>query len=316
MTNGAPAPNQTTGVSSSPTGSISWTDITPDPTSNSNWNALAVNSDSSLMAASDGQFLYTSVGLGVGWSAKGGVGTASVAISTTSVLGSGPGIYPPGLPTGPGTNWQSITAASAIDPKNGANYSAILTAAAQTYHLDPDAFARQIFQESSFDHLATGPSIPGGAARGLGQFTPATAKAYKINPLDPTQALNTAASYMSSLRHDNYGNYGFALVWYVGAGSVLAAYLAGDTGIMPQAALDYVLNITGRTLAEWAAKGYALIAANKATSNIAVSKNSASSWVDQLPDPGALPMACVAIAGNGADAVAGAASALWLTRSL
>jgi hypothetical protein len=308
--------HQTSGISSSPTGSISWTDITPDPMSNKNWAALAINSDNSLMAASDGEFLYTSVGLGIGWSQQGGVGTGSVAISTTSVHGAGPGIYPPGLPTGPGTNWKSITAASAIDPKTGANYSAILTAAAQTYHLDPDAFARQIFQESSFNAKAIGPPIPGGAAMGLGQFTPATAKTYGINPFDPTQALNTAANYMSSLRHDNYGNYGFALVVYVGAGSVLAEYLAGNTGVMPQAALDYVLNITGRTLAEWAAKGFALIAANKATSNIAVSRDSASSWVDQLPQPGALPMASVAIAGNGADAVAGAASALWFTRSL
>jgi hypothetical protein len=52
-----------------------------------------------------------------------------------------------------------------------------------------------------------------------------------------------------------------------------------------------------------------LIAANAGTSNIAVSTNSAGSWTDQLPNPGALPNARVAIAATlDADAVAAAGS--------
>jgi hypothetical protein len=67
---------------------------------------------------------------------------------------------------------------------------------------------------------------------------------------------------------------------------------------------------------EWAATGIKLIAANKGTSNIATSNNSGANGIDQLPSPGALPKASVAIAGNGVDAVAGAASTLWTVRAL
>ena len=64
------------------------------------------------------------------------------------------------------------------------------------------------------------------------------------------------------------------------------------------------------------AKGFRLIAANAGTSKVAVSSNSAGSWTDQQPDPGVLPQASVAIAGNGAEATAAAGAALWTTRKL
>ncbi len=311
-------------ISVTPTDSISWSDITPSGGGGQPFKGLAINADASLMASSDGDTFWTLDGGADNWTQQSsGPGTSAVAISDTAVFGKGPGINPAGLPTGPTidqplnhTNWQTITAASAIDPKTGANYSSILTAAARTYGLDPDAFARQIFQESSFNARAVGPTIPGGAALGLGQFTPATAAKYGIDPFNPTQALNTSALYMNSLIHDNYGNYGFALVVYVGAGLVLAAYLAGNTAIMPQAALNYVLNITGRTLAEWAVKGFKLIASDAVTAYVDVSGNSASDWTAQLPDPGAISAVGVAMGASGADAAAVGPSGVWVTRNL
>ena len=209
MTNGAPAPNQTTGISSSPTGSISWTDITPDPTKAS-WPALAINAGigvgNALMAASDGKGFWTSDDFGDGWLQWDGVGTASVAISTAGVIGSGPGINFAGIPTNwganpatgnPGTNYQAITAAGAAYsvPTSYTDLSGLITQQAAIHGLDPDTFARQLFKESGFN-----PDPPhNSAARGIAQLEPVVYRdTYHIDPLNPNAAVPVAANIVAS----------------------------------------------------------------------------------------------------------------------
>lgn len=337
MTNGSPAPNQTTGISSSPTagGSISWTDITPgDPTANLNWIALAINADNSLMAASDGTVFSTSATEGAGWTTLPGVGTASVAISTLKALGPGPGVYPAGIPADwEGVDYRTITAAGAQylaypNPPFPAApqvpsppLNSLIIQWAQTYGFDPDAFARQLYRESKFC-----PNVrevdPHGhpAGQGIAQWTRPYPNGYVIAPFDPTSAISAAARYIAQNRSALHGNLGLAFAAYnSGLGSVLLWLADGQPESFPWDAAQtptYVLNITGRTIWEWAADGIKLIAANAGTSNIAVSNSSGGSWVDQLPQPGALPKASVAIAGNGVDAVAGTGSTLWTARSL
>jgi len=73
---------------------------------------------------------------------------------------------------------------------------------------------------------------------------------------------------------------------------------------VPQETLDYVQAITGRSLFDWRAPAYTLIAADAGTTDIAISRNSGSNWVEQVPLPGAVPSGSVSIFGDGAHAVA------------
>ncbi len=97
-------------------------------------------------------------------------------------------------------------------------YVALARADAQAVGINPDIFVRQINQESGFDPQARSAS----GAEGIAQFMPATSASLGINPWDPKQALQAAASYMaSSLRyyHQDYAK-------------ALAAYNAGPDAVM------------------------------------------------------------------------------------
>ena len=93
---------------------------------------------------------------------------------------------------------------------------AIAREAATSAGLDPDIFERQIMVESRFDPSATSPA----GARGIAQLTPATARAWGVDPSDPVASLQAAAQHMAA-SVERYGNYPMALAAYnAGPGAV------------------------------------------------------------------------------------------------
>lgn len=88
--------------------------------------------------------------------------------------------------------------------------------AAISVGLDPDIFERQIMAESQFDPSATSPA----GARGIAQLTPATARAWGVDPSDPVASLQAAAQHMAGYVKQ-YGNYPMALAAFnAGPGAV------------------------------------------------------------------------------------------------
>lgn len=75
-----------------------------------------------------------------------------------------------------------------------ADLQAAAAAAATANGVPVPLFLWQIGQESSWN-----PNAVNGNAVGLGQFMPATAQQFGINPLDPTSSLNAAAQYDAQL---------------------------------------------------------------------------------------------------------------------
>jgi soluble lytic murein transglycosylase-like protein len=90
------------------------------------------------------------------------------------------------------------------------DYHAIARQAAVDHGISPDYFERQIQQESGFNPYAVSPA----GALGIAQFIPSTAAGLGIDPLDPVQALNGAATLMADLASQFGGNYAMALAGY------------------------------------------------------------------------------------------------------
>src|SRR4051794_30981776 len=90
-----------------------------------------------------------------------------------------------------------------------ADYRAQARRAAARYGLDPNIFVRQIQQESGFSPTARS----GAGAIGIAQIMPGTAKAWGVDPTDPTAALNAAAKNMAGYVKQ-FGSYRDALVAY------------------------------------------------------------------------------------------------------
>lgn len=99
---------------------------------------------------------------------------------------------------------------------SGSNWAAQAKAAAShAGYPDPDAFERQIRQESAnYDEdVIWGKRNSSAGAQGIAQFMPGTAKGLGINPLNPQEALLGAARYMTYLV-GKYGSVRKALVAY------------------------------------------------------------------------------------------------------
>lgn len=97
-----------------------------------------------------------------------------------------------------------------------ADLRALARRKARKYGLDPDVFERQIQQESGFNPRARSPA----GALGVAQIMPATARGWKVNPLDPTAALDAAARNMAGYVR-RYGGYENALRAYnAGPGAI------------------------------------------------------------------------------------------------
>jgi hypothetical protein len=96
------------------------------------------------------------------------------------------------------------------------NLRQLARAKARKYGLDPDVFERQIQQESGFNPRARSPA----GAQGVAQIMPATARGWKVDPMDPKAALDAAARNMAGYVK-RYGGYENALRAYnAGPGAI------------------------------------------------------------------------------------------------
>ena len=114
---------------------------------------------------------------------------------------------------------------------------AIQAAAAQN-NLPPDLFRKQLQAESNLNPAATG----AGGELGIAQFTPDTAKAFGIDPLDYKQAIPAAALYMRQNLNRFGGDYTKALAAYNwGPGNVATKGVAN----LPPVTQAYIQKIMG-----------------------------------------------------------------------
>ncbi len=125
------------------------------------------------------------------------------------------------------------------------DYVGLARQAALNAGINPDAFVRQIQQESGFNPDATSSA----GAVGIAQFMPGTAASMGVNPYDPASALNGAARMMASQAAQFGGNYAMALAAYnAGAGAVQGAVARGGgnwLSYMPAETQNYVHTIMG-----------------------------------------------------------------------
>jgi soluble lytic murein transglycosylase-like protein len=114
-----------------------------------------------------------------------------------------------------------------VPPRAAAPYLVRIAAAEDRYGLPRNMLARVIHQETRYreDIISGRVKSPVGAA-GIGQFMPATAAEYGIDPLNVDQSINAAALYLSKL-YKRFGNWKEALAAYNwGQGNVARRGLA------------------------------------------------------------------------------------------
>ena len=117
---------------------------------------------------------------------------------------------------------------------------------AARHGLNPDFFARLIWQESRFDPNALSPA----GAEGIAQFMPRTAKRRGLSDsYNPAEALEHSAQYLAEMAA-KYGSLGLAAVGYNGGEGRAEGLLAG-TGGLAQETVDYVRIITGVPHQNW-----------------------------------------------------------------
>ena len=127
----------------------------------------------------------------------------------------------------------------------------LISVEARRHQIPEDFFARLIWKESRFDHLALSPV----GAMGIAQFMPATAKERGLaDPNDFRQAIPASASLLKDLK-TQFGNLGLAAAAYnAGAGRV-NGWLSGS-GYLPLETEDYVFDITGDAADRFTERGY------------------------------------------------------------
>jgi soluble lytic murein transglycosylase-like protein len=95
-------------------------------------------------------------------------------------------------------------------------YDALFAAAGARHGIDPRILSAVARVESNYDPNA----VSSAGARGLMQFMPATAAGMGIDPLDPAQAIDGAARYLTTQMRD-FGSLELALAAYnAGPGAV------------------------------------------------------------------------------------------------
>lgn len=129
--------------------------------------------------------------------------------------------YTPTAPPATATTWpQYVTTAAGMgslgtDPA-AAPYAALFQAAGQRHGIDPRILSAVAKVESGYNPNA----VSSAGAQGLMQFMPATAAGMGIDPLDPAQAIDGAARYLSTQQRD-FGSLELALAAYnAGPGAV------------------------------------------------------------------------------------------------
>jgi len=125
------------------------------------------------------------------------------------------------------------------------DYVGFARQAAQAAGISPEAFVRQIQQESGFNPGAVSPA----GAVGIAQFMPYTAAEMGVNPYDPSSALSGAARMMANMASQFGGDYRKAVAAYnAGPGAVNGAVAAGGSNwlaLMPEETQNYVSVILG-----------------------------------------------------------------------
>jgi soluble lytic murein transglycosylase-like protein len=119
------------------------------------------------------------------------------------------------------------------------DYDALIQEAAARYGLDASLFRRMLVAESNLR-----PDIinPKSGAAGIAQFMPGTAAHFKINPLDPTQAIPASAQYLRQNLDRFGGDYDTALAAYNWGPGNVSRY---GTSNMPVETQNYVVRIRG-----------------------------------------------------------------------
>jgi hypothetical protein len=136
------------------------------------------------------------------------------------------GLLSPFLQTGAFTRlWYHVTSnipivsdapsMSVLAGKQG--YIELAQADALAVGIPPDAFVRQINQESGFNPDSLSPA----GAEGIAQFMPDTATGLGIDPWNPVAALQGAAQLMARYQYNYGGDYAKALAAYNGGSGTL-----------------------------------------------------------------------------------------------
>jgi len=121
-----------------------------------------------------------------------------------------------------------------------------LFASAQDNHLPVAFFANLIWQESGLQKDI----VSRKGAMGIAQFMPETAIENGLgDPFDPLQSISASARLLRELR-DQFGNLGFAAAAY-NAGPRRVSDWLERRGRLPRETVNYVLNITGRSVEQW-----------------------------------------------------------------
>lgn len=143
----------------------------------------------------------------------------------------------------------------AVPPSAAQSICLMVESAARANGLPVEFFARVIWQESRFRADAVGPVTRSGErAKGIAQFMPGTAAERNLlNPLDPVQALPKSAEFLRELRGE-FGNLGLAAAAYNAGPRRVRDWIEGS-GSMPSETRNYVLNITGTPVEQWAKSG-------------------------------------------------------------
>jgi Transglycosylase SLT domain/SPOR domain len=131
----------------------------------------------------------------------------------------------------------------------------MIEAAARTYDLPVDFFARIIWQESHFQADVVGPVTRSGQrAQGIAQFMPGTAAERRLlDPFNPVEALPKSAEFLAELRRQ-FGNLGLAAAAYNAGPQRLRDFISGARAL-PGETRNYVRAVTGRSVDDWVKGG-------------------------------------------------------------
>jgi len=137
------------------------------------------------------------------------------------------GLLYPFLQTGAFTRWwyhvtsniPVVSDAPSISvPAGKQGYVELARADALAAGIPPDAFVRQINQESGFNPDSLSPA----GAEGIAQFMPDTAAGLSIDPWNPVDSLQGAAQLMANYQRNYGGDYAKALAAYNGGSGRLS----------------------------------------------------------------------------------------------
>lgn len=113
-------------------------------------------------------------------------------------------------------------------PAEAEPYRKLIAAASGKHSVPQNLLARLLWTESRFrPDIIDGRVRSSAGALGIAQFMPATAAAFKIDPLDPRQAIDAAAQYLRQLKN-RFGTWRYALIAYNwGQGNLAKSLAAG-----------------------------------------------------------------------------------------